>query len=84
MRTNLVMRFNCSECGNQLILRLPEESAEPIELPLRCENPPKPVGANKLNAGLIMIKPCAHCIEKYTGPAKKLAEAIKTIQQTSN
>lgn len=81
MRTNLVMRLNCSECGRQLNLKLEKESANPVEISGHNENPKIPTGAACLHAGLIMVEPCRFCIEKYTGPSKRLLEALNSLQE---
>jgi len=78
MRTNLVMKFHCSNCGNCLNIVTDYEKKElpkPKEDYLRHE-PKMPSGAFMHEPSTIYIEPCRMCIERETGPAKKLREAI--------
>jgi len=77
MRDNLVMHFYCSECGKRLELEYPKEWKKTHE---SAKNPPEPTGADCLHVPKLLIKPCSHCIEKYTRPAKKLFDAINEMK----
>jgi len=81
MRTNLIMHFHCSECGHQLNISYPNDAkSEAKEEPYGfTQKPEEPSGAYAFNTPKISIDPCRSCIEKYTVPAKKLTDAIKTL-----
>lgn len=80
MRTNLIMHFHCSECGNQLnLIDRNEQETNPVSSPSLKQIPGEPTGAMCLYASTIQVEPCRHCIEKYTLPAKKMVEGIKQM-----
>jgi hypothetical protein len=82
MRTNLIMHFHCSECGNQLKLKNESEGAKkPVyhDDTYRTQEPKEPTGAACYYTPKISIEPCKRCIEKYTKPAKQLVDAINII-----
>lgn len=77
------MKFHCSECG--AVLDIAHELDGEIKKPERgqCINdePRLPTGAACYNVPVISVKPCQTCIRKYTGPAKKLTDAIKLMSE---
>lgn len=81
MRNNLVMQFNCAECGNVLDLVLGRDEQVRSKECLAMDAVPKlPTGCELRAVPPVQIKPCRHCIEKYTGPAKKLMDAINELK----
>ena len=81
MRTNLIMHFHCSECGAQLRIAESKEGVEPKrDSFLQIQEPKEPTGAACHYTPSVRIVPCWACIDKYTGPAKKLTEAIAAMQ----
>lgn len=85
MRTNLIMHFHCAECGYQLKLQTENEGAKKPEYhkdDFASQNPKEPTGASCYHTPKISIEPCKKCIEKYTGPAKKLTEALALLNKT--
>lgn len=81
MRTNLIMHFHCSECGKQLDLAYENEAeVKPGSVDNLHQKPPEPTGAKILYTPQISIRPCRNCIEKHTGPAKRLAEALSDFK----
>ena len=84
MRTNLVLHFHCSECGSLLDIKTEnEEDVKNERVSYNHENPLLPTGATLRCVDPIQIIPCERCIEKYNGPAKKLLEAFKEINDIS-
>ena len=84
VRTNLMMQFHCSECGNQLCLSYDsDDGGTKIRNDINSwsEEPKPPTGAKIYGNPRIKIDPCKPCIEKYTLPAKKLTEALKQINK---
>jgi hypothetical protein len=84
IRTNLILTFHCGECGKRLCVSNEEErTVDPDGLEFYRDNkkevPKLPTGAACLYTEGISIEPCRNCIEKYTGPAEKLVEAIKIM-----
>lgn len=81
MRTNLIMHFHCSECGKQLKLKYENEGAAEVkrESSYMFDEPKEPTGAACYYTPRISIEPCQSCIRKYTGPAKKIVDALKEI-----
>lgn len=75
MRTNLITHFHCSECGHILNVEYDKEDGPPKIEELDKE---LPTGA-ACRHNRILVVPCKHCINKVTGPARKLAEAIKEM-----
>ena len=84
MRNNLVVKFRCSECGSILNLLYQAEvrTKDHGGLKPTVLSPPDPTGAAKVEIPAIYIAPCGHCIEKYTGPAKMLSDALKILSDT--
>ena len=83
MRTNLIMHFHCSECGRQLnIANERERKVEPKYEGCFHQNPEEPTGAACHYTPKISVEPCRNCIEKYTGPARKLAEALSEFKDS--
>lgn len=81
MRTNLVMHFHCAECGSVLnIVGMGSENVA-SKAGVYQEEPTLPTGAELRTVPPIQIVPCRKCIEKYTGPSRKLAEAIKELTE---
>lgn len=81
MRNNLVFQFFCSECGAQLNIKRQVEQTVKCENTLTStDNPPLPTGGCMEKVPGIQIVPCRKCIEKYTGPAKAMALALKDMQ----
>lgn len=81
MRTNLVLKFHCSNCGKVLNIVTDYEKKnlpKPEESCLRDE-PRMPTGALMHIPDAIYIEPCTYCIDKETGPAKKLREALSEM-----
>jgi hypothetical protein len=84
MRTNLIMHFHCAECGSVLNLREPSEEKVPNE---RYESgvwagrghDKEPTGAAVRYVEAVQVEPCRVCIDRYTGPAKRLAEAMQQL-----
>lgn len=73
MRTNLITTFHCFDCGKKLEVDYGEG--------VKTESPYSqgdPTGAAVMYSKVV-VKPCRSCIEKHTGPARKLAEAIKEL-----
>lgn len=81
MRTNLVMHFHCSECGSVLIIVGTGSEKVRSKDGIYQESPKLPTGADLRSVPPIQIVPCRECIEKYTGPSRKLAEAIKALTE---
>ena len=84
MRTNLIMHFNCSECGSLLNLRYEyEEKDNKKEKPssLNSLHTDEPTGGVVRYVPAVSVDPCRHCIGKYVGPALKLAEAITGLKE---
>lgn len=79
MRTNLIMHFFCSECGNQLRFAEDDQGVEPKRDIHFDQSPKKPTGATCQYANKLRIVPCKVCIEKYTLPAKKLIDSINEL-----
>lgn len=79
MRTNLILHLHCAECGARLKLCYPKErNADPVE-PGYGEADNEPTGAACFFPDKISVQPCEKCIEKYTGPARQLADALKRM-----
>ena len=78
MRTNLIMHFHCSECGMQLKLKDESEAKKPVyhDDTFRTQEPKEETGAACYYTPKVSIEPCKKCIEKYTGPARKIVEGI--------
>lgn len=83
MRNNLVMRFRCSECGRLLNLCYEKDVDREKHdgMHIETSSPPEPTGAAMVVNNSLYIEPCRNCIEKHTGPAKKLAAAIKSLTE---
>ena len=81
MRNNLITRLMCDECGLLLNLVLDQDvkSDHPIEH--QSPQPPEPTGAACYHTSTVYVEPCKRCIQKHTGPAKQLAEAISALTQ---
>lgn len=80
-RTNLIMHFHCSECGNQLTIDYPKEAkTPPVDNWGAPQTPKEDTGAACFYTPKISIAPCRHCIEKHTAPARKLVEAVRDMQ----
>lgn len=75
-RNNLFIHMNCSECGRRL-----DFGREPANEEAAPEGHAQglPTGGSCLHVGPIFVHPCRYCIGKHTGPARKLAEAIKEM-----
>lgn len=79
MRTNLITHFHCSDCGNQLIVKYNgDDSPQKISLPGSKQTDKEPTGA-ACRYIHILVQPCQPCINKHTEPARKIADAIMTI-----
>ena len=87
MRTNLIMHFHCSECGKQLKLKQENEGAKKPAYRYDDsdqDEPKEPTGAACYYTPTLSIEPCKFCIEKYTGPAKKIVEALNSLTDLGN
>jgi len=78
-RNNLIMHFECTECGNRL--NISSKINEPDHYSSLTENPKLETGANNHVTPVVGIYPCNNCIEKYTKPAEKLVEALRLINE---
>jgi hypothetical protein len=83
MRTNLILHFYCSECGNRLNIKT--NGDEKVENDNGFgngfnESPKEPTGAECRYVPDIQIDPCVYCIEKYTRPAKALVDALSELK----
>lgn len=76
VRENLIMTFACSECGRKLTLRRADRERVESEEPQSPEDPPR---RQCRYAETVQVDPCRHCIEAKTGPAEKLAAAIREL-----
>lgn len=76
VRENLIMTFACSECGRKLTLRRAHQEEVKSEAPRSTDDPS---GAYCRYAETVQVDPCRHCIEAKTGPAEKLAAAIREL-----
>ena len=75
----LVQRFACSECGEPLSFVYPSQSKEtPKHVPQigTRDFVDEPENYESMKPETISVEPCRFCIEKYTKPSKKLAEAV--------
>jgi len=82
MRTNLIMHFHCAECGKQLhIDDKPKMEPKYHYDDFPSQKPKEPTGAACHYTPKISVKPCSNCIEKYTGPAKKIVDAISAMTE---
>ena len=84
VRTNLMMQFHCSECGNQLCLSYDsDDGGTKIRNDINSwdEEPKLPNPIRTYTNPGIKIDPCKPCFEKYTLPAKKLTEALKQMNK---
>ena len=80
MRTNLIMHFHCSECGQQLRLEHDHEAKHPpTDKGGPRAEPKEDAGAFCYRTPKISIKPCWNCIRKYRGPAEALAKAVDQL-----
>lgn len=76
MRTNLILHFHCSKCGDRLELcnsEVPPPRSTGIHTP-------EPTGAECLYPAPIYIEPCRTCLEKHTGPARRLMAALNELR----
>lgn len=81
MRTNLVLKFYCSECGDVLNIVTDYEKKslpKPEESILR-DVPNMPTGARMHQPDAIYIEPCVRCAEKINGPAIRLMKALNEV-----
>ena len=75
MRRHLMINFFCTDCSAPLIISENEEIKNSMKNGLRND----PTVADCRYAGVVLVEPCSHCIQKVTGPAKQLASAIKVL-----
>ena len=75
MRTELITQFYCSKCGSKLSICYDQNKKREDS----WEESHNTGSAVKYND--ISIHPCASCIKKYTAPAKKLIDAIESINE---
>lgn len=88
IRTNLIMRLYCADCGHQLSLSYPMDYGDkdvellPKERPIGGfeEEPRLPTGAACRHIPAIHVHPCRHCREQHIGPAKRLADALREFE----
>jgi len=79
-RNNLITHFHCVECGNQLNMSYDcDNEVKLINKPHDEQTEREPSGGFCMY-NRIKIWPCRSCIEKYTGPANKLLQALKEIK----
>jgi hypothetical protein len=82
MRNNLIIQLYCAECGKVVNMDYDTENdLPPQKADSLSENPKSPTGAACLHMPGIYVHPCKHCIQKYTGPAKQLAESLRSLTQ---
>lgn len=75
------MQFHCSECGSVLnILNEVEQTTENVSLMDVEQKPKLPTGASIRFTDIVQIEPCKSCIEKYSGPARKLMQAFNEMK----
>lgn len=78
------MQFYCSECGSVLNILNERDHKVDTKSIMDCEQKPIiPTGAAVRFAEAIQIEPCKICIEKYSGPARKLMQAFNDMQVKS-
>jgi len=80
MRTNLILHLHCSECGTRLRLCYKNEAQKPPKESGYMEADKEPTGAECFYPGSISVEPCRKCIEKYTGPARRLVDALDGLR----
>ncbi len=79
MRTNLIMHFHCSVCGEILNICYKEDAHKIIQN--RKDFDAEPTGAMCMYHETISVEPCKMCINKFTEPAKKLIDAIDELKK---
>lgn len=78
MRTNMIVHFHCAECGKQLTLT---DGDGKHYNRAYSQIPQEPTGAECYYVPRVNIWPCESCINKYTGPAKKILEGLKEMEK---
>ena len=75
------MHMHCAECGSVLTLAYEADVAAKAEAygTYGSEHDREPTGAAVRYVPPIFVVPCKVCIEKHTGPAKRMAEALKQL-----
>jgi len=80
MRDNLHLHIHCADCGKRLSFEYPYHSPAKPSTNSIARTPEPASGAFCMHM-TASIKPCYNCISLATGPAKKLASAIKELTQ---
>jgi hypothetical protein len=74
------MHFHCSDCGSVLNLKYEgPDTAKPKEYLATPDTDKEPTGALVRYVSPVFIEPCRFCIERQTGPAKRMVEALKDL-----
>lgn len=80
-QNQLVTTFHCADCGHPVTLvhkiSCAEANLTPIANTLMAISKPEYTLYNQIS-----IKPCKPCMEKVTGPAQAIAQALKTLGNT--
>jgi len=82
MRTNLITKFFCNDCGYQLNVEYDSDES-PKKIASQHQTDKEPTGAC-CRYNRILVQPCRHCIEKHTSPAKQLGEALREIMRNES
>jgi len=77
MRNNLVTIFHCAECGTALTIADAGAAIKP-DVSTLCMNPKLDTGAD-IHVTRLSILPCYKCKDKYSRPARAIADAIKQL-----
>ncbi len=82
MRNNLVTVLHCAECGKHLELAHEGDKPAKQDCSTLEMEPRMPTGSEML-ASRISVKPCRHCMERITGPAVRLKNALDELKAVS-
>ena len=77
MRNNLVTIFHCAECGHALSIADYGAAIKPDTSSIGME--PKLDTGALIHVTRISILPCYKCKDKYSRPARAIADAIKQL-----
>ena len=84
MRTNLVTHLMCEACGDLLEIVEVRKSWHPVDGRPRSsphqrpDEPKLPTGA-ALATGVVIVKPCATCVEPLKRSARKIADGLREL-----
>jgi len=81
MRNVILTILHCSDCGEPLDIQYKEEQVTTVNISGTYQENKGGLCESDLFRTRISVAPCSPCMDKYIGPGKKLAEAIKVLTE---